>query len=135
MIKARLGQRNDSAGAGYFGAPRGERKHNGVDYVIAPGAGIETPVTGTVTKHGYCYNGDAHYRYVEITDNFNHRHRLFYVKLHDLVRIGLVVAMGDLVGVAQDISKRYPDATDMLPHVHYEVKLPDDTYIDPGATP
>ena len=120
--------RDDSAGEGHFGAPRGTRSHVGEDSLCTPGAGILSPCNGTVTKHGYCYNGDFKYRYVEITEQCGLRHRLFYVlpcwQLLDACTVN------DVVGIAQDISERYP-GKGMKPHVHYEIKDQTGAYVDP----
>jgi len=120
--------RNDRAGGGRFGDPRGDRAHTGVDWVIDPGAPILAPVTGIVTKLGYCYGDDLTWRYVEITDGFRLRHRLFYVA-PDVVD-GVQVHPDKPIGRAQDITRRYP-GQGMTPHVHYEIKDPDGEHINP----
>lgn len=131
MIKARLQQRNDKAGAGHFNAARGNRTHNGIDLDCMPGSLIESPVHGKITKFGYPYADDLSWRYVEVTDCDHRRHRLFYVILSDGLEIGQSVCVGDVVGALQDIRERYPEEPDMHPHLHYEIKLEDDSYIDP----
>ena len=59
MITARLSTRQDPAGAGHFGAPRGDRTHKGQDYCCLPGAEILAPVPDgqvwSVSKWGYPY--------------------------------------------------------------------------------
>jgi len=136
MITVNPPMRNDNQGLGHFGASRGHRIHNGVDYAVAPEAAILSPVEGTVTKLGYPYangyggvtpNGDEPvYRYVEITSRDQKRHRLFYVR--PLVQVSQGVTKGRAVAVSMDVSERYPG---MTPHVHYEIMLPDGTFIDP----
>jgi murein DD-endopeptidase MepM/ murein hydrolase activator NlpD len=142
MIKSRLKQRDDAAGAGHFGAPRGSRTHNGIDFSCMPDGEIESPVDGEVTKIGFPYgsgpggadpetsHGMDTYRYVEITSDDGNRHRIFYIK--HVVMVGQDVEKGQVVGIAQDVSKRYPQYPEMTPHVHYEIKLPDNSFIDPG---
>ncbi|MCA1800695.1 MAG: hypothetical protein LC650_05325 [Actinobacteria bacterium] len=65
-----LEMRNDRAGGGGYGAPRGRnRKHNGVDLLVQPGDHILSTMAGFVTKHGYCYADDLSWRYVEVEDD------------------------------------------------------------------
>ena len=117
--------RSDRQGDGHFGARRGSRTHNGIDYVVDPGDLIASPVGGIITKIGYPYASDLSYRYVEITADYYEvldtstehetnykitalRHRLFYTTLHPELEVGDLVMEGDLVAVAQDIAARYP---------------------------
>ena len=120
--------RMDQAGNGYYGAPRGDRTHSGVDYLCRPGGVVYAPVSGTVSKLGYPYADDLQWRYVQITDEAGDDHRLFYCL--PVVSAGDYVHRGDVIAEAQDISERYPDQG-MNPHIHYEVKQPDGTYRDP----
>ncbi len=39
-----LGIRNDPAGSGHYGAPRGRRKHNGLDFLCVPGQTVVCPI-------------------------------------------------------------------------------------------
>lgn len=106
----------DRYGAGYFGASRGKRKHNGVDFVIQPGTQVCAFQRGTVTKLGYCYAKHPQYRYVEITDSRGYRCRYFYVC--PAVSDGSDIDRGSPLGTAQDLAPLYPGIT---PHIHFEV--------------
>ena len=118
----------DNWGSGEFGAPRGDRKHRGIDYAALPGSLVLSPVTGTVTKLGYPYSDDLEFRYVQITSEDGADHRVFYVDPN--VKVGDRVFQGrSVIGEAQDLTGRYPGIT---PHVHYEIKL-NGSYIDPEA--
>lgn len=130
MIFASLPQRvPDSAGDGAFGASRGDRTHNGIDYSCSPGTGILAPCDGVVTKLGYPYGDDLSYRYVQVTDTDGLDHRVFYIEPQ--VRLNQNVIEGtSQIGEAQDICARYPDQG-MANHCHYEVKDGDE-YLDPG---
>ncbi len=120
----------DKFGGGHFGASRGGREHNGIDYEIIPGAEIFTVgVSGQITKHGYVYADDSTYRYIEITDENEYRHRYFYVSPE--AELGDHVTPDDVIGIAQNIADRYPGG--MTAHVHYEIKTPSDGFIDPEA--
>jgi len=61
---------DDAFGSGHFGARRdgGKRKHEGVDYVVAPGAAVRAPIGGRVVKLGYAYRGVGGFRVVEIVN-------------------------------------------------------------------
>ena len=107
----------DAHGAGYFGAPRGSRKHNGIDYACYPGSEVYPTVAGTVTKLGYPYAAHTEYRYVEVTDTHHREHRYFYI--YPSVRVGEYVTVEDVIGKTQDLTKIYPGITN---HVHYEIK-------------
>ena len=127
MILAILPKRGtDQWGSGELGAPRGNRKHNGIDYACAPDTIVCSLTDGHVTKLGYPYGDDLSYRYVEVTDFRGYQHRYFYVQ--PSVEVGERVERGDMVGKAQDIQERYD--TNMKNHVHYEIKQ-DEVYLDP----
>ena len=119
--------RNDPAGLGHYGAPRGSKSHRGVDYACQVERPVLSPVSGPVTRIGWCYPNSV-YRYVEVT-NRGLRHRFFYVQ--PSVGLDDFIEQGDPIGVAQDITIRYPDQG-MTPHIHYEVKDGADEYRDPG---
>jgi len=122
--------RNDSRGHGYYGAPRGKRKHRGIDFVCEPDQDIIAFREGVVTKLGYPYSDDLSWRYIEITDSNGYEWRYFYVTL--IHEVGETVLPDDIIGFAQDISQRYkhPDKEDMQPHYHLEIKK-DGEYFDP----
>jgi murein DD-endopeptidase MepM/ murein hydrolase activator NlpD len=116
---------SDKWGEGYFGAPRGDRTHNGIDYECPPECQILSPVDGKITKHGYPYGDDLTFRYVQITTKDGYDHRLFYVE--PILPIGRIVKKDTVIGFAQDLNERYPDIT---PHIHYEVKH-EGNYLNP----
>ncbi len=119
----------DEMGCGHFGASRGTRKHNGIDYCASPGDNICTNVAGSITKLGYTYSDDLSYRYVEVTDSEKQRHRFFYVNPE--VSLGDLVSRGDVIGTAQDIAIRYAHKGNMKNHVHYEMKDESGKFIEP----
>ena len=118
MLKTRPMVRGiDNHGSGEYGAPRGDRTHNGMDFAVLPGSKVESVANGVVTKIGYPYADALQYRYVQVTDNFGFRARYFYVDPE--VSLGDRIAKGDVLGKVQCLNKRYPGIT---PHVHFEVK-------------
>lgn len=127
MLKIR---EQDSQGAGHYGAPRGSRKHNGIDIVCHAGEVVTCFESGGVTKLGYPYNPNddkkGHLRYVEVTVPNGDRHRYFYTG--PLVDVGDSVERGQTIGSAQGLTEIYPGITD---HYHFEIKLRDGSFIDP----
>jgi peptidoglycan LD-endopeptidase LytH len=110
----------DAFGSGHFGASRdgGKREHEGVDYVIAPGAVVHAPISGEVARLGYAYRGEGGYRVVEIVNSETKvKARVLYVA--PSVEVGDVVVAGQEIGTAQDLNARYPGITN---HVHVELR-------------
>jgi len=116
----------DSWGSGAYDAPRGSRRHKGIDYEAPSGAQCLPCTPGKVTKLGYPYADDLTYRYVEVTDREGFRCRYFYVAsgLH----LGQEVTIHTPLGIIQDITRRYEGITN---HVHFEVIAPDGNWVDP----
>lgn len=111
---------HDNYGAGAFGARRdgGSRRHEGVDYVATAGQPVAAPISGYVTKIGYAYAGDSSLKFVEVTNPALHMAvRLFYVEPD--VHVGEPVAMGDAIGTAKSLQRKYPRG--MTNHVHLEI--------------
>lgn len=117
----------DAHGSGAYNAPRGSRKHKGVDFAAWPDSACLALVKGTVTKLGYPYADDLSYRYVEITDNGGFRGRYFY--LDPAVELGDIVDCRTVIGHVQPLQDRYPEIT---PHVHFEIMDPDGNYLNPS---
>lgn len=127
MIKTIAPKRKcDKFGCGHFGASRGDRTHNGDDYACTPRSQVFSPVKGEVTKLGYPYGNDLSFRYVQITINFEHNVRVFYVD--PLVKVGDIVTKDTIIGYSQELGERYPGITE---HVHLEVKDMQGNYINP----
>ena len=116
----------DSYGSGAFKASRGSRTHNGIDFAVMPKSEILCPVEGTVTKLGYAYADDLSFRYVQVTDDQDYDWRFFYV--YPIVELGQLIPSGYKIGVAQDLTKRYPGIT---PHYHIEIRTPLNTFVNP----
>ena len=118
----------DVFGSGDFGASRdgGKRRHEGVDYVIAPGAPVHSPIAGEVARLGYAYRGEGGYRIVEIVNSETKiKARVLYVA--PSVEVGDVVVAGEEIGTAQDLNARYPGITN---HVHVELRDPQQRLLD-----
>lgn len=108
--------RSDTWGDGHYGASRGARKHEGVDYLAVPGQNIVAPVSGQLTRTVFPYRNNTNWMGCEI-EGENCRIYLFYM-IPDDDKIMTFVTEGDVIGVAQDISKKYDSK--MMPHVHLQ---------------
>lgn len=109
----------DVYGSGAFGAPRdgGRRTHHGVDLVAVAGEAVCAPIAGVITRIGPAYAGRDRLQFVEIANPTTHYvARVPYVG--PLVRRGVTVAAGDLIGTAQSLAGRYPKG--ITNHVHVE---------------
>ena len=129
MILIKPPIRVDPAGDGHYDAPRGSRKHTGVDFVVAPGSDILAPEKGIMGRYGFAYSGDVRWRIVDLHGESGHRWRFFYC-VQDIYKTGDRVERGQVMAIAQDISIRYPDRG-MKPHVHVEVYTQDERRLNP----
>lgn len=117
------GVRSDTEGQGYFRAKRGNRLHNGTDYICKPGQEIIAPIHGKIIRTAYPYSKDKQYEGCVIENPFL-TIKMFYLKLFKNM-VGEEIQQGDKIGTAQDISKKY--SRQMQPHIHLEI-----TEIDPN---
>jgi hypothetical protein len=118
--------RDDEWGNGQFGARRGTKKHDGVDLIVTPGQPIFSMISGAVEKYEQCYLHDSRWRGVQIA-NTQLRVELWYMDPRNTVAVDEFVNAGQMIGVAQDISVKYPPTKkiphDMTPHIHVRVTL------------
>lgn len=113
-----FGRGKDPTGHGYYGAKRGDRKHEGFDLVSDPNDPIFSPIIGAISKIGYPYKDNFEFRYIEIK-NKEYRVRLTYVKPNETLKVGNVVMEGDKIGTAQDIASHWGNG--MRNHIHTQV--------------
>jgi murein DD-endopeptidase MepM/ murein hydrolase activator NlpD len=118
--------RSDLWGGGHFGANRGGKKHDGLDLIVDPGQAIFSMIDGTVEKYEQCYLTDPRWKGIQIANN-QLRVELWYMDASNTVMAGEFVTAGQHVGVAQDISIKYPRTEkrpyEMTPHIHVRVTL------------
>ena len=125
MIELKPIIRNDAAGSGHFDAPRGSRKHRGMDIVAITGQPVVLRRDMKFNRVGFPYEGDFNYKLME-----------FYLPDYDSVLVKLMYVTprtwkplerhttyhaGTIIGYAQDIKARYPNEPDMQNHIHVEV--------------
>ena len=108
--------RSDSMGCGLYGAPRGDRKHNGLDYCCDPGQTVVSPIDGKIIRVALPYAG-AKYTGLMI-EGHQITITMFYISPLPYI-VGKDVKAGDVVAIAQDISEKYGHG--MLPHVHLRI--------------
>ncbi len=120
---------DDKWGQGHYGASRGNRTHEGIDYFCPPESVVFANCSGIVSKIGYPYKPDDEkgqtLRYVQITGEDNVDRRFFYVD--PSVVVGQRINEGDPIGFVQDVAKYYPG---MNNHFHFECKF-EGEHIDP----
>ena len=119
-ILATQKMRNDAAGLGHFGAPRGRRTHQGLDLLTVPGESVHSPVAGRFIRAGYPYANDTRYRLAVIHGTDGREYKLMYVQPFSTLTPGTPVTAGQKIGTSQDIAAKY--GPPMQPHVHVEVR-------------
>ncbi len=111
----------DSWGSGAFGAPRGSRKHNGLDISATHGEKIYSPINGKVIRKSFPYATDLKYTGVVIEGQGVHLGisiKIFYMNPLPSI-IGTHIQAGEYIGAAQNLTTKYPKITN---HIHLEVK-------------
>ncbi len=109
----------DEWGEGHFGASRGDHLHNGTDYICIPGQDIVSPISGVIMREAKPYAGQ-HYSGCVIEGPLI-AIKMFYLNMLPNL-VGRHVKQGELLGRAQDISKRYHHIT---PHIHVRIEKMD----------
>ncbi len=119
--------RNDGWGNGKFGARRkrtdGTRyTHQGTDYIVSPGQELYMPYTSTYARPAYPHTDSKTFSgalFVSERVDF----KILYFR--STVQVGQTISAGQVIGIAQDISKRYGCSSSgdyMVPHIHFEIK-------------
>lgn len=111
----------DRWGRGEFDAPRGDRRHKGVDIAARVGDPVMSPIQGKIERTSFPYANDRRYSGVLLRGEGEHqglRVKIFYV-LPKPRLIGRSVRPGDVLGHVQDLSAKYPGITN---HVHVEAR-------------
>jgi len=112
-----LGIRVDSEGDGNYGASRGTRLHNGLDYVCSKYQDIIAPFNMIITRGAY----PKAYKVMQgiAWQKGKSKGRMFYF-IPDPELIGKSVHAGDVIGVAQDVSEYY-GLPNMANHIHFQI--------------
>jgi len=114
--------RNDTGGSGFYHAQRGSGIHIGLDLTLPEGPGqlIFAPITGRFVRVAHPYADDLSYQ-GGVFRSGDLDVRAFYF-LPDESIVGRRVTMGQVIGVAQDVSLRYKEKyPGMKPHLHVQI--------------
>jgi len=115
-------RKNDKWGQGHFGAPRGSRKHNGIDITTQLGTPILSPIEGKVIRVAYPYASDMSFTGLLIKGTGAHQGlevKIFYMKPTSNI-VNKAVKPGQQIGTSQSLLNKYPGITN---HIHIEIKL------------
>ena len=110
----------DPFGCGYFGAGRGSRPHNGLDFTIKENDVIKAPFDSVITRYGHVYADDNRFQLVEIkgvNQWRNYTAKVMYIK--SLLNVNSNLKKGDFLCRADDITKKFNSK--MAIHVHFEL--------------
>lgn len=111
------GIRSDPEGDGNYGARRGSRVHNGVDYLCDEGQMVVAPFDMTITRMA---NPKANSPMSGIAwQRGKSAGKMFYFK-PDPELIGKAVKQGQAIGKAQAVSRDY-GLPNMKDHIHFQV--------------
>jgi hypothetical protein len=113
-------RKSDNWGSGYFGAPRGNRPHLGIDLIYSPDEEIRAPFDLTINRVSYPYASSPYsgIAFTTTIDNIDYDGRMWYM-LPDFGSIGKSFKRGQIIGVAQQINEKYPG---MINHVHLQLE-------------
>jgi murein DD-endopeptidase MepM/ murein hydrolase activator NlpD len=122
------GIRSDAGGDGHHGAPRGARLHDGLDLKVEVGQKILAPHDGYIRRRSYPYGDDVRWHGL-VLEHKRITTTIWYMEpLENIIR--REVKAGDLIGYAQDISKKegYDKVT---PHIHLRIENIDPLFVIP----
>lgn len=111
------GIRSDSEGDGNYCADRGNRKHNGIDYECEQGQEVRAPFDMHIDRVA---NPREKSPLSGIAWSYGKsKGKMFYFKPYKYI-IGQDVVEGEIIGIAQSVSKGY-NLPLMADHIHLQV--------------
>ncbi len=110
--------RNDPKGGGYWRSSRGAKLHKGIDLTIPGGVGsaVRSPITGVLERVAYPYADDTRFEGAVFVNGDIMVKAFYFYPAQNLIQ--QKVTMGEVCGIAQDISIKY---VGMTPHIHIQV--------------
>ena len=112
------GIRNDPMGLGDYGTPRTKgRLHMGVDFLCTPHLDVVAPFDMFIVRVARP-KADSAMSGISWRTKHMSGQMFYFLPLRSL--IGKRVKQGDVIGVAQDVSKEYNG--EMKPHIHFEIE-------------
>jgi murein DD-endopeptidase MepM/ murein hydrolase activator NlpD len=113
--------RSDKLGSGEYLAPRGGRRHKGVDFECKAGQPFFSDVSGKVLRLGYPYSKNGikgQYRLIEIKVDSQTKAKYMYLSPLSDIKPNVSIERGECIGYVQDLTSIYPGITN---HVHFEI--------------
>jgi len=110
---------SDKWGSGRYRASRGKKVHHGCDYICEPGQEVVSPINGLIVRLKIPYSETVSGVFFSgvLIQAKNCVITLFYFEPYkDLIKGK--VSLGQPIGIAQDISLKYPGIT---PHIHLQI--------------
>ena len=111
------GIRVDAEGDGHYGAPRGDRRHNGVDYLCDPGQIIVAPFSMFIERISFPAADKIMSGIAWRSDRSTGR--IWYFEPYKYL-IDSNVFEGLPIGIAQNVSQYY-GLPNMKNHIHFRV--------------
>lgn len=111
------GIRSDSEGDGNYGSSRGNRRHNGIDELCDEGQDVVAKFDMKIDRISYP-NTDMKMEGIAWSSGKSHG-RMFYFKPYRSL-IGTRVKVGQIIGIAQSVSKYY-ELPNMDDHIHFQI--------------
>ncbi len=122
----------DFYGDGAHGASRGNRPHDGTDYISTPEQRVKAPLSGKVAKISKPYSSGIDSMVLsglEIEASDGTKCWVWYIEPSAKL-VGTIVQAGiNVIGNAKTLKNRYPNG--MTDHVHVRIHDRDGTTIDP----
>lgn len=134
-------RKRDLYGEGHFGASRGSRSHDGVDYEAVAGLPVKSPISGRATRVSKPYTSGIDSNalsglQIEAADGTTCK--IWYLAPSAGI-VGRLLAAGDVIGTAQTLQNRYPPMRpplrrvgQMTDHVHVRIHDRRGVKIDPA---
>lgn len=127
-------RRTDRYGSGEYGASRGRRTHDGVDYIAQAEQNVVSPISGRVLRISWPYASgiDANVlEGVEIEASDGTRCWVWYIKpavniINQVVKAGVTV-----IGRAKTLSNRY--SKEITDHVHVRLQTRFGSSVNPST--
>ncbi len=111
-------RKSDSYGEGHFGASRGRRTHNGVDYIATVGQHVKAPLSGKVVKISRPYSSGIDALVlsgVQIVASDGTQCWVWYIQPSANI-VGKVVKAGNIIGIVKTLKNRYTRG--ITDHIH-----------------
>ena len=122
-----LGNMSGAVKTSEYWEQRGDTYHKGIDYGVAAGTPIYSPVDGTVVSNVATTGSGGYGNLITIQDGNGHIHYFGHMKNKSSLKVGDVVSRGDQVGIVGSTGNSTGN------HLHYEIRNANNTHIDPNT--